>query len=235
MKKEAGQPLILAIDTSTGNASVALFRNGLVVVEIAWLAGQNHTTQLVPFLTRLFEMSGVTLKDLGGLVVARGPGSFNGLRVGMAVAKGFALALDIPLVGISTLEVEAYPYQNADMPLCPLHDAGRGELAAALFQRRRGRWMRLMEEHITSLDGLLERINRKTVFCGETPPWARPRLEKELGNKAVIVEAAGAMRRAGFLAELGWLRLARGKRDDPATLQPLYLRRPPVQERESQQ
>lgn len=234
MKRETEHPLLLAIDTSTGNASVALFRNGAVIAEISWQAGQNHTTQLVPFLAWLLESQKVTLEDMDGLVVAKGPGSFNGLRVGMATAKGFALALDIPLVGISTLEVEAYAYQNSSLPLCPIHDAGRGELASALFQRRKGRWTRLEEEHITSLEGLLNTIRRRTIFCGEVPPWAKPTLERELGDKALIVEAAGAMRRAGFLAELGWMRLARGERDDPATIQPLYLRRPPVHERESQ-
>ena len=136
----------------------------------------------------------------------------------------------MPLVGVSTLEIEAYQHAASAMPLCPLNDAGRGELAAALFQYQHGCWTRLKEEHITSLEALIRSARRRTLFCGEVPSWARPLLEERLGSKALFVGTAEALRRAGALAELGWKRLSIGDADDVATLQPLYLRRPPVGE-----
>ena len=85
-------------------------------------------------------------------------GSFNGLRVGMSTAKGLAFALSIPLVGISTLELEAYPYAATGLPVCPMLSAGRGEIAAALFQSTRGRWRRLVDEHITTIEKAMKQI-----------------------------------------------------------------------------
>jgi len=218
----------LAIDTSTETASIALSSEGGVVAELTWNAGQNHTAELLPNLVYLLHQAKSKLKDIDGLIVAKGPGSFNGLRVGMSVAKGFALALGVPLVGISTLEVEAFPHAATALPICPILNAGRGEIATALFQVRRGKWRRLLEEHITTLDGLLPEIKGRTIFCGKIPHEVALQIEERLGDKAMVIEGAGLLRRAGYLAELGWRRLKEGDFDHSPTLQPLYLRRPAI-------
>ncbi len=218
----------LAIDTSTETASIALSSEGVVVAELTWNAGQNHTAELVPNLIHLLHQARSDLKDIDGLIVAKGPGSFNGLRVGMSVAKGLAFALSAPLVGISTLEVEAWPHAATALPICPILNAGRGEIATAIFQVRRRKWRRLLEEHITTLDGLLPEIKGRTIFCGKIPDEVLSRLRERLGNKALLSEGAGVPRRAGYLAELGWKRLREGDFDHSPTLQPLYLRRPAI-------
>lgn len=218
----------LAIDTSTETASIALSSEGGVVAELTWNAGRNHTAELLPNLVYLLHQAKSNLEDIDGLIVAKGPGSFNGLRVGMSVAKGFALALGVPLVGISTLEVEAFPHAATALPICPILNAGRGEIATALFQVRRGKWRRLLEEHITTLDGLLPEIKGRTIFCGKIPHEVALQVEERLGDKAMVIEGAGVLRRAGYLAELGWRRLKEGDFDHSPTLQPLYLRRPAI-------
>ncbi len=218
----------LAIDTSTETASIALSSEGGVVAELTWNAGRNHTAELLPNLVYLLHQAKSNLEDIDGLIVAKGPGSFNGLRVGMSVAKGFALALGLPLVGISTLEVEAFPHAVTALPICPILNAGRGEIATALFQVRRGKWRRLLEEHITTLDGLLPEIKGRTIFCGKIPHEVALQIEERLGDKAMVIEGAGVLRRAGYLAELGWRRLKEGDFDHSPTLQPLYLRRPAI-------
>ena len=218
----------LAIDSSTETASVALTSQGELVAELTWHAGQNHTAGLIPNIERLLEQGDVSVKDIDALIVAMGPGSFNGLRVGMSVAKGLAFAFDIPVVGVSTLEVEAYPYAATGLPICAIMGAGRGDIAAALFQVRRGKWRRLVEEHITTVDGLLQGIAGRTVFCGRMPLEAASHIRRRLGSKALIVDGAGAVRRAGYLAELGLMRLEDGARDHCPTLQPLYLKRPAI-------
>jgi tRNA threonylcarbamoyl adenosine modification protein YeaZ len=218
----------LAIDTSTDIASLALSSEGQVVVETTWRAGQNHTSQLMPNLVELLRLARVDLDNISGLVIAKGPGSFNGLRVGMSVAKGLAFALKIPLVGVSTLEATAYPYAATGLPVCPVQDAGRGEIAAAVFQIKRGKWRRLIEEHIAAVYELLQMVAGRTIFCGELPDDVVLQIREGLGGKALILGGGGTIRRAGYLAELGWMRLKDGDFDHSPTLQPLYLRRPSI-------
>ena len=100
--------MYVAIDTSTETATLALVRDGMVLTEMTWRSGQNHTTQLLPNLNSLFKLTGTSPELLTGVIVGKGPGSFNGLRVGVGIAKGLAFSLNIPIIGINSLEVEAY-------------------------------------------------------------------------------------------------------------------------------
>ena len=218
----------LAIDTSTETASIALSSQGRIIVELTWYAGQNHTAELVPHLNHLFTQVKIELKDINGVIVAKGPGSFNGLRVGMSFAKGLALSLNIPIVGISTLEAEAFPYAATGLPICPIQSAGRNEIATALFQTKRGKWRCLINEHITTFEDLLPKIKNRTIFCGKISQDIVLQLREKLGGKASIVEGAATLRRASYLAELGWSRLKEGRYDHSPTLEPLYLRRPAI-------
>ena len=218
----------LAIDTSTDTASLALVRDGDVVAELTWYCGQNHTRQLLPNLGHLLRQFDLSPQALTGIIVARGPGSFNGLRVGISVAKGLAFSLGVPIVGISTLEVEAYQHAGTGLPVCPVFNAGRGEVSTATYRRKRGRWLQLAPEHITTIETLCSGITSKTVLCGEYVTVIAEQLRQHLGSRAVIPSATTGLRRAAFLAELGLRRLATGDTDDPATLQPLYLRRPSI-------
>lgn len=219
--------MLLAIDTSTETASLALWRQSVVIAELTWHVAQDQTRKLLPNLVHLLELAGLELKDLTGLVVARGPGSYNGLRAGMASAKGLALALELPLVGIGTLEAEALPYAESGLPIRPIQDAGRGELATALYRLVRGQWCQLEEERLTTLEALCAEVRRQTLFCGELAHKVADQLRQNLGRLAVV-PASPPLRRAGYLAELGRRRLEAGDRDDLATLQPLYLRRPAI-------
>jgi len=220
----------LAIDTSTDFASIALSYEGETIAELTWHSGQNHTVELVPNITHLLNQTKLSPQSLGAIFVAKGPGSFNGLRVGMSTAKGLAFALSIPLIGISTLEVEAYPFACTRLPLCPIHSAGRGEIATALYQQSDD-WHCLIEEHITTADVLCQQIKRKTLFCGEIPPPLVQQLQQRLGKQAIMPDPAARLRHASHLAALGWQRLSRGDQDNPASLQPLYLRQPPITQR----
>jgi tRNA threonylcarbamoyladenosine biosynthesis protein TsaB len=218
----------LAIDTSTETAGIALSSQGEVIVELTWHAGQNHTAEVLPRIVWLLDQAKLNINDIKGVIVAKGPGSFNGLRIGMSLAKGLALALNIPLVGISTLEVDAYPYAFTLLPVCPIQSAGRGEIATALFRIKQGKWCRLVEEHIATLDSLLTETKGQTIFCGKIPQEVKSQLGKRLGRRALIIEGAAGFRRAGYLAELGWRRLKGGDFNHSLTLEPLYLRRPSI-------
>ena len=222
----------LAIDTATDTASLAVSQQGKTVAETSWHAGQNHTVNLMPNALHLLSLAGGEMNKVEAVFVALGPGSYNGLRAGLSAAKGLAFSLKVPLTGIGTLEIEAYPYADTGLPICAIQNAGRGEIAAATFRMSDTGWHKLIDEHITTLDALCKTIDTKTVICGQFAafPANQPEparfITERLGDLAITRE--NTLRRAGFLAELGWRKLQRGEADDIATLQPLYLRRPSI-------
>ena len=219
--------MYLAMDTSTDTAGIALVQDGELVAESTWHCGQNHSTQLLVRLTHLLDENELSLWSTEGIIVARGPGSYNGLRVGVSTAKGLAFSLGVPLVGISSLEAEAYRYAETGLPVCPVFNAGRNEIAVAIYQKQDNGWHQLTAEHITTLEVLVAQITAETVFCGEFVPLIVTQLREQIEKKAVI-PSASSRQRVSFLAELGLKRLEAGDYDEPATLQPLYLRRPAI-------
>lgn len=220
--------LILALDTSTDQAGLALARGPALLEERLWRSGQNQTAELLPNIAALMERHGLAPRDLGALVVARGPGSFSGLRVALATVKGIALALDLPLASVGTLAVEAFPFRQDGRPVCPVLDAGRGDLYAALFGTLQGSWAQLGGERLATPGELAASVPEGTLFCGEVPEAAREALAAAGRGTAL---APARPRSAAALAALGWERLRQGLADDVATLQPVYLRRPAVTDR----
>jgi tRNA threonylcarbamoyl adenosine modification protein YeaZ len=220
--------MLLAIDTSTDSAGLALVQDGRTLAETIWRCSQNHSVELLPHLTRLLEEAEVELKSVGCILVAKGPGSFNGLRVGLSTAKGLAFSLGIPIIGISSLALEACQHAESDLPIGPIFNAGRGEIATALY-RNKDNWQQLTPEHITTVDALDSEIKGKTLFCGEYVPVIAGQLRKRLKDKAVI--APDKPRRSSRLAELAKGQLEAQDYDSPATLHPLYLRRPAITRR----
>ena len=222
----------LAIDTSTAYASIALVQGYQIIAELTWRCGSNHSVELSPRLTHLMDQNKVDVASIDNIIVAKGPGSFNGLRVGVSEAKGLAYSLGIPIIGISTLEATAYQFASTGWQLCAVQNAGREEIAAAIYQAKpRKGWCRLMEEQITSPDILAKRITEPTIFCGEFDEATALKIKKLCRSKAFMPNRVDQVRRAGYLAELGQIRIAAQDFDDLATLQPLYLRRPPITER----
>lgn len=221
--------MLLAIDTSTESAGLALVQDGKTLAEATWRCGQNHSVELLPHLTQLLQEAKAELQSVSCILVARGPGSFNGLRVGLSTAKGLAFSLDIPIIGLSSLALEACQHAQTELPICPVFNAGRGDIATALYQKRGNEWCQLTPEHITTVEALGPEITKKTLFCGEYLPAIADELKEKLRDKAVI--APDKPRRAGLLAELAKERLKAEDYDNPTTLQPLYLRRPAITRR----
>ena len=218
----------LAIDTSTDTASLAIVQDSEILAELTWRCQKNHSVELMRNLNQLLKQTKLDLKSISYVIVARGPGSFNGLRVGISTAKALAFSLKIQIIGISTLEAEAYQHAETGLPVCPTLSAGRGEIATATYQRKGNQWHQITPEHITTVAALGSKTTVKTIFCGEITPAIADQLEVKLGERAIIPSLAARFRRASFLAELGLKRLKAGDFDHPATLQPTYLRRPTI-------
>jgi tRNA threonylcarbamoyl adenosine modification protein YeaZ len=222
----------LVIDTSTSYAAIALVQGYQIISELVWRCGSNHSVELSTRLLDLLNQNKVSINTLDCIIVARGPGSFNGLRVGVSEAKAIAFSLGIPIVGISTLEATAYQFAATELPICAIQNAGREEVAAAIFRRRiRKGWCRLLEEQITTLTALKTSIKEPTVFCGEYNETTAREIKTLFKSRALIPGPAGQIRHPAFLAELGQNRIAVKDYDNLAALQPMYLRRPPITER----
>jgi tRNA threonylcarbamoyladenosine biosynthesis protein TsaB len=222
----------IAIDTSTDIAGIALVREDELLAELTWRCGQNHTVELYPRLDFLLSKSGQEISTADCIFVARGPGSFNGLRVGVAAAKGLALSLGIPIIAISTLESMAFQQAASGLPVCSLQNAGREEIAAAIFQKKvRKGWTRLSVEHLTTPEALVEEIKGEIIICGEINAATREKLKKLFKSRAIFPPWSTQVRRPSCVAELARQRLLKGDYDNLAALQPIYLRRPPVTER----
>jgi tRNA threonylcarbamoyladenosine biosynthesis protein TsaB len=210
-------------------SSLALYDGEQVLAEETWRSANGHTVELVPGLVRMLERQRVLPSELRGIAVALGPGSFTGLRIGLGVAKGLALTLAMPLIGIPTLDALVYAQGRRRGPVCAVLQAGRGRVSAAFYRRRKGHWQRQGDYRLTTLDELCADIETRTFFCGEIDAQGTELLRQRLGAKAVVTSPASSLRRAGYLAELGWQRLERGEVDDPATLSPIYLRHPSIE------
>ncbi len=127
--------MLLALDTSTHLASLAVCENGELRAEYTWDVGSSHSVELLRRLESLVKERGIGLGQVSAVATAIGPGSFTGVRVGVTVAKSLAFSLNVPLVGISTLDSIAYSQAGAVFPVCALMDAGRGEFYAALYHQ----------------------------------------------------------------------------------------------------
>lgn len=214
--------MLLAVDTSTQWSSLALYDGAQVLGEMGWHTLNHHTVELAPAVERLFKQCAVTPAQLTCLGVALGPGSFTSLRIGLALVKGMALALRIPVVGIPTLDMlaAALPVQN--LPLAAVLHAGRGRLGLMWYAAVKGRWKAQGEPLVIRAEELVEQIEQPTLVCGELSAAERLTLARKRKIVQLVSPAAGA-RRASFLAELAWERWKAGKTDEVVGLAPIYL------------
>ena len=212
----------LSIDTSTRYASVALSRQGAVLVEITWRSERNHSVELVPAVREVLRRGRTKTSELNSIFVARGPGGFSALRVGISTAKTLAVSLEIPLVSVGTLDAEARPYLNTGLNVCAIISAGRDRLYVGWFQSSSNPEQPRYEVH--THEEFLGRIDEKTLLCGEEAMAMADSIRKIHGDHALIPEMRPPTRRAGTIADLGYTRLQSGERDDPITLEPMYLR-----------
>ena len=216
--------MLLAVDSSTRYAGVALCEEGRMLSCRSWYSTVNHTSELMPAVAQILEQHGLAAADLEGIAVALGPGGFSALRVGMSTVKGLAVATGKPVVGLGTLDLEAYPYLESGLPVCALLDSGRSEVASALFGPD---GLRTREDVVGDAEELIDSINEPTLFSGEAVSNWRGLIRERLGRLAVVARSAPGQR-VWALCQLGWMRLTEGEVSDLATLQPTYLRMPSI-------
>lgn len=222
--------MILALDTSDSQASAALCRDGLAVAEWSWDTAGNHSRHMHLAVQHMLALLSVSVREVTGLVVAKGPGSFSGLRVGVSFAKGLAMALDIPLAGIGTLDTIAFQASACGDSVWAAMPAGRMQVYSARFEGRGARWRRSSEYMIVSEEDMVAISAEDGVLAGPAAHAIAGRAAL-IGQQRNIVPPAWQLRRAAFLAELGKQYFDRGGPDEASTLEPLYLRRSSAEEK----
>lgn len=216
--------MLLSVDTSTRMIGVALYDGSQVLSSDMWTSRNHHTVELGKTVAENLARVGAVSDDLSALGVALGPGSFTGLRIGLALVKGIALSQGVPVIGVPTLDVVAAAHPERDMPLAAVLQAGRGRLAVGWYDPdpKQGWQSREQLENLAP-EELRARIQEPTLVSGElTAP-----IRKTLSENADVVLAAPAraLRAPGFLAELAWKRWKAGSSDEAAVLSPIYLHR----------
>ena len=215
--------IILAIDTSTRYAGMAVADCGGTLAEKTWHSQQNHGAELLPAAMALLEQAGRGIRDVTHLAVALGPGGFSALRVGIATVKGLALPARLPVAGISTFDLEAAPHFGVDAPLYAVLPAGRGEVAWAYYGYAASLARERAESGLAAPENLLASVGERALFCGEGVPLLEPHAPVD-----VILSGPPPTRQPGVLARLAFDRFARGEADDPAALEPIYARAPSI-------
>ena len=214
--------MLLAVDTSTKIIGVALYDGSRVLGETVWASDDYHTVELAPAVTEIVARAGLQIKDIQALGVAIGPGSFTGLRIGLALVKGLALARRLPLIGIRTLDFLAAAQPIREEPLVAVLRVGRGRIAAGWYAARDGTWRPTGEIKILTIEALAESIQTPTLVSGEMTAEDRQFLSRKR-KQILLASPALSLRRPSFLAELAWRRWTSGQVDDPVSLSPIYL------------
>lgn len=227
---------ILALDTATAACTVAVADGEDLLAELTLQVPRAHSTRLMPLVAQALEESGIAPSDLDLIAVGIGPGSFTGLRIGLATAKGLAFTLGIPCVGVSTLRALAYGTGAAVGLVVSMLDAKRGQVYAGIYAaggREVGRWDELLPPSHLSVDELAERVRtvqaargsvgQPVTLCGDAARRYADALE--LGDAAQVAPPGALLPRAWAVARVGEAQAQRGEQVEPDALAPLYLRR----------
>ncbi len=226
--------MLLAMDTATQIISLALHDGDRLLMECTLTVGRNHSARLAPMVRQAMAQFDLTAADLQALAVSVGPGSYTGLRIGVALAKGMAAVRSIPLVPVSTLDALAagQTLHDPQAALVALVSAGRRRVISGEYRRQNGRWKAQGPPALQSWDDLLASYEDLPLWL--TGEISRQGLEKVQaaiagGQSIRLRPAAERLRRAGYLAEEAWRRLRAASAEEhfPADrVMPLYLKPP---------
>lgn len=221
--------IILSVDSSTPVAGVAIVDEEKIWAESFLNIGNTHSQQLLPLIKQTLDGAGLSLKDLGGIAVNIGPGSFTGLRIGMATAKSLAQVKGLKLIGIPTLDSLAFNLNGFSQGIiCPILNAKKQEVYTALYQMKNAQLVRISDYYAISPEKLAVNLRERglpVTFLGDGVFEYKDMLTDFLGNQATWASQNNILPRASSLAILGLEEFKKGREDSLFTLEPLYLRK----------
>ncbi len=215
--------LILGLDTSTFAIGLSLVEDGQLISKYYKQINISLSQELLPSINLILSNSRLNIHDIGCVAVAIGPGSFTGLRIGIGTAKALALALQIQVFGVPTLEAMVYPLPDLKYDLCPIIDARKKEVYAAIFRRGERDIIRIVPDMIVKPIELCKMIENRTVFFGNGTEMYGELLATSLGGLAVLWRGNDLTSEGVALA--GFDLVKRGHSSELMLIKPLYLRR----------
>ncbi len=222
--------LILGVETATPQVSVAIGGHEGVLGQIEVARGRRHAEILTPAIEFLCRQTDVTIAEFGAIAVDVGPGLFTGMRVGLAAAKAMAQALRIPMIGISSLDLLAFPLRYADRTIAAVIDARKGEVFYAFYRPVPGGVQRVTEPVVGKVDDLVADLlarDQNAICVGDGA--LRYRDEIEAGKRCEFAEQFLSFPSAAPLVQLAHARALREDWVNPWEIQPMYLRAPDAQ------
>jgi tRNA threonylcarbamoyladenosine biosynthesis protein TsaB len=221
---------ILAIETSTMLGGIAIMDDlsGLIA-EVRLNVKSTHSERLMTEIDHVLRQAGLKVSDIDVFAIAIGPGSFTGLRIGLSTVKGFSYATGKPLVSVPTLEAFAWNFPYCSHPVCPMLDARKKEVYAALFKWGNEGVTRLIDEVSIKVNRLLEDIklssDKRVVFTGEGAILYKDKIIEVMGNKAIFASPEKIVPSPANVASIGIKKAIKGEFSEPVSLVPFYIRR----------
>lgn len=222
---------ILALDSSGLVASVALVEDDTLIAEYDIQYKKTHSQTLLPMLDEIRKMIDLDLSTVDAVALAAGPGSFTGLRIGSATAKGLGLALGIPLIEIPTLDGLAYNMYGASACICPIMDARRGQVYTGIYEfvkeDEEYKMNRIEPQCAVAIEEIAEKLNdlkREVIFLGDGVPVFKDKLQQLMNVEYRFAPAHMNRQRAAAVAALGGVYYKAGKTISAAEHVPVYLR-----------
>ena len=218
---------ILAIESSSLVASVAIVEDGVTLAEYTANFKMTHSQTLLPMIDSMVSLFGIDLATIDAIAVSGGPGSFTGLRIGSATAKGLGLALDKPLIHIPTLDGTAYNLYGAKGLICPIMDARRNQVYTGVYRFEQD-FEVVMEQDAMDMGELIEKLNamgERVIFLGDGVPVHEKRIRESMAVPFDFAPAHMNRQRAASVAALGAVYFAEGKIETAAEHGPDYLRK----------
>lgn len=217
---------VLGIEAATPVAGVAIVGDGSILAERMVNNRRTHSINLLPMIKAVIEEVGLTPSQIDAVAVSSGPGSFTGLRIGLTTAKTLALAWEVPVVGVSTLDALVLPLISQERLICPILNARKNEVYASIFK---GGMNKPYSEgplalSIKELVGILTKWNEQVIFLGDAVAEYREEIQSLLKGRAIFAPASTMLPRGGTVAEIGYLEIANGGGVAPLELQAEYIR-----------
>lgn len=219
---------ILALDTSGMVATVAIANECNTVAEFTLNYKKTHSQTIMPMIKNISDMVELDLNLLDYIAVSSGPGSFTGLRIGAATAKGLAHCLSIPIVSVPTLDGLAYNIFESDKIICPIMDARRNQVYSAFYRWNDNSIQMLSDYMVESIDIILDiamKFDSKVIFLGDGVAVHYDRIKTEMGKNCIFAPSNCNMQRASSIASIAFEFIKEGKYLNCAEFAPTYIRK----------
>lgn len=219
--------LVLSVDSSSKCATCAIVNDEGVVSEYTLNNKREHSVLIMPMIEQLLKDSNLTIDDIDGFVVSKGPGSFTGLRIGMATIKGLSFGLNKPYVSVSTLDGLALSLSSFNGIICPIMDALRDTVYTSFYKFKDGKLERLIDYTSLSLEELKDSLNEKgenVIFTGDGVFKHKEFLLENINNCSLASNHVNVVK-ASSIGEIGLELLKEGIKDDDNS-SPLYIKQP---------